>query len=105
MIGACRASAEPAEAGRMDLGLTNKVAVVTGSSRGLGLASAKSLAAEGCRVCICARGEERLRDAAAEIGRIAGDEERVLPVAADLTTHDGAKAVIDRTVGSFGGLD
>jgi hypothetical protein len=47
----------------MDLGLKGKVAIVTGSSRGLGLASAKSLAAEGCRVCVCARGEAGLRDA------------------------------------------
>ena len=53
----------------MDLGLTGKVALITGSSRGLGLASATSLAAEGCRVCLCARGEARLRDAANEVGR------------------------------------
>src|SRR5688572_18836584 len=89
----------------MDLHLTDKVAVVTGSSRGLGLATARSLAAEGCRVCICARGEERLRAAAAEVGAIAGAAERVLPLVADLSTVDGVKSVIDRTVATFGGLD
>ena len=91
--------------GLMDLGLTDKVAVVTGSSRGLGLASARSLAAEGCRVCICARGEERLRAAAIEVGASAGDAERVLPVVADLSTLEGVKTVIDRAVATFGGLD
>ena len=52
---------------RMDLGLTDKIAIVTGSSRGLGLASARALVAEGCRVCLCARGEERLAEAAVEV--------------------------------------
>ena len=42
----------------MDLQLTDKVAIVTGSSRGLGRASALALAAEGCRVTLCARGAE-----------------------------------------------
>jgi len=89
----------------MDLKLTNKVALVTGSSRGLGLAIARSLADEGCRVCICARGEDRLRVAAAEVGAIAGDAGRVLPVVADLSQADGVESVIDRTVAAFGGLD
>jgi 3-oxoacyl-[acyl-carrier protein] reductase len=89
----------------MNLELTNKVAIVTGSSRGLGLASARSLAAEGCRVCICARGEHRLREAAAEVSAIAGDAARVLPVVADVSRADGVQMVIDRTVDTFGGLD
>lgn len=89
----------------MNLGLTDKVAIVTGSSRGLGLASAKSLAAEGCRVCICARGEARLREAASEVSAAAGDAARVLAVAADVSQPDGVKAIIDRTVETFGALD
>ena len=40
----------------MDLELANKVAIITGSSRGLGLASARALLEEGCHVVICARG-------------------------------------------------
>ena len=55
----------------MDLGLTDKIAIVTGSSRGLGLASAAALVQEGCRVTICARGEARLADAAAELRQVA----------------------------------
>ena len=89
----------------MDLGLTDKVAIVTGSSRGLGLASARSLAAEGCRVCICARGEARLREAASAVGAAAGDPARVLEVAADVSQPDGVNAVIDRTLETFGALD
>ena len=89
----------------MDLGLHEKVAIVTGSSRGIGLAIAKALAAEGCRVCVCARGEGRLREAAQEVGAVGGDAERVLPVVADVTEADGLRSVIDGTVAAFGGLD
>ena len=49
----------------MDLGLAGKVAIVTGSSRGLGLGAAQALIAEGAHVLICARGEEALKKAAA----------------------------------------
>lgn len=89
----------------MNLGLKDKVAVVTGSSRGLGLAAARSLAAAGCRVCICARGEGRLREAAQEVGAVGGGAERVLPVVADVTDPDGLRSVVDGTVAAFGGLD
>ena len=89
----------------MDLGLHEKVVIVTGSSRGIGLATARSLAAEGCRVCVCARGEGRLGEAAHEVAAVGGDAERVLPVVADVTQADGVQSVIDRTVAAFGGLD
>ncbi|MGV3617590.1 MAG: SDR family oxidoreductase [Fimbriimonas sp.] len=52
----------------MDLGLQGKVAMVAAASKGIGLAVAKALAAEGCHVSICARNEETLEAAAAEIG-------------------------------------
>jgi 3-oxoacyl-[acyl-carrier protein] reductase len=89
----------------MDLELTGKVAIVTGSSRGLGLASATALIQEGCRVTICSRGEARLDEAAGELRRLAADEGRVLPVAADLASIDGVGTVVARTVETFGGLD
>ena len=88
----------------MDLGLTDRVALVTGSSRGLGLASATALASEGCRVCICARGETRLEEAAAEIARRVGDDSRIHAVRADLTVAADVSAVVEQTVERFGGL-
>lgn len=89
----------------MDLGLTDKVAIVTGSSRGLGLASARALVAEGCRVCICARGSERLAEAAIEVEASARRPHMVLAVQADMSTQAGVDLVIARTVETFGRLD
>ncbi len=88
----------------MDLQLTDRIALVTGSSRGLGLASARALLDEGCRVAICARGRERLEEAAGTLRR-PGAADRVLAVQADLSTADGVAAVVGRTVETFGGLD
>jgi 3-oxoacyl-[acyl-carrier protein] reductase len=89
----------------MDLQLTDKVAVVTGSSRGLGLASARSLVAEGCRVCLCARGPEQLAAAAVEVEAAARRPNMVMAVQADVSTSDGIGLVVDRAVERFGGLD
>ena len=89
----------------MDLQLHDKVAIVTGSSRGLGLASARSLIAEGCRVCICARGPEQLAAAALEVEAVARRPNMIISVQADISTPEGIATVIDRTVERFGGLD
>jgi 3-oxoacyl-[acyl-carrier protein] reductase len=89
----------------VDLELTDKIAIVTGSSKGLGLASARALVAEGCRVTICARGEAALRQAAADLRTLAPAPDRVVPITADLSTAEGVEAVVARTLGVFGGLD
>jgi 3-oxoacyl-[acyl-carrier protein] reductase len=89
----------------MDLGLRDKVAIVTGSSRGLGLASAKALAAEGCRLTLCGRTEATLHGAAREVSSMAGGDDRVLAVQADVSTIDGMRTVVDRTVERFGAID
>jgi 3-oxoacyl-[acyl-carrier protein] reductase len=89
----------------MDLALTDKVAIVTGSSRGLGLASARALAGEGCRVCLCARTETRLNDAARVVATTSAAADYVLAVAADVSTAQGIQQVIDRTLQTFGGID
>jgi 3-oxoacyl-[acyl-carrier protein] reductase len=89
----------------MDLGLTGKVAVVTGGSRGLGLAAAKALAAEGAHVVICARGEEQLQKAVNEILDQATSSARAITVTADVSTDAGVKSVVDFAVKSFGRLD
>lgn len=89
----------------MDLLLRDKVAIVTGSSRGLGLASAAALVGEGARVAICARGEQALQSAARQLRGLAGNDAAVLAVNADVSTADGASVVTARTVETFGRLD
>ncbi len=88
----------------MNLGLAGKVAVVTGSSRGLGLASAAALVEEGCLVTLAARGEARLSEAAGELRRLKGDD-RVLAVAGDLSRPEDMERLFERTVQTFGGVD
>jgi 3-oxoacyl-[acyl-carrier protein] reductase len=83
----------------MDLGLAGKVALVTAASKGLGKASAAALAAEGCHVAICARGEEALQSAAAEID---GD---VLALIGDVTQPAEPARLVAATVERFGRLD
>jgi 3-oxoacyl-[acyl-carrier protein] reductase len=89
----------------VNLELTHKVAIVTGSSRGLGLACARALLEEGCRVTICARGQEKLSAAAEELRAADRDADRVLPIRADVSTIEGVEQVVAATVERFGGLD
>jgi 3-oxoacyl-[acyl-carrier protein] reductase len=89
----------------VDLELTNKIAIVTGSTKGLGFGIAQALVEEGCRVTICARGETGLADAVEKLRTLPGGAERILAVQADLSTEKGAADVILRTVETFGGLD
>ncbi len=87
----------------MDLGLTGKVALVTGGSEGIGKAAALSLVAEGAKATICARREDVLNSAADEIRAATGGE--VLAVSADVSTAEGVQKVIDATLSQFGRLD
>jgi 3-oxoacyl-[acyl-carrier protein] reductase len=89
----------------MDLGLTGKVAIVTGGSRGLGLAAAKALASEGAHVVICARGEEQLQKAVNELLQQATSSARAITVTADVSTEAGVNSVVDFAIKSFGRLD
>ena len=89
----------------MDLSLAGKIAIVTGSSKGLGLACARALVQEGCRVAICARGEVALNEAAADLRATAQQPSDVLQVTADVSTAAGVEQVVRRTVEAFGGLD
>jgi NAD(P)-dependent dehydrogenase (short-subunit alcohol dehydrogenase family) len=87
----------------MDLGLTGKVAIITGGSDGIGKAAAHSLAAEGARVVICARRQDILDKAAAEIKAATGGE--VLAIPADITWPDQVKNLFDQTLAAFGRVD
>jgi 3-oxoacyl-[acyl-carrier protein] reductase len=87
----------------MDLGLTDKVALVTASSRGLGRAVGLRLAKEGAHVTICARGKRDLTSAAEEIQHATG--QRVLAIPADISDPQAAPALIDKTLEAFGRFD
>jgi 3-oxoacyl-[acyl-carrier protein] reductase len=89
----------------MDLGLAGKVAIVTGGSRGLGLASARALATEGARVVICGRTPATLAQAADTLAEAAGDAAHVLAVEADVSSQSDLRRLVDETVSRFGGID
>lgn len=86
----------------MDLGLTGKIALITGGSDGLGLATAHRLAAEGAKVVISARRPDRLEEAAAAIRAGGGD---VFPHAGDVTSAADCEALIAAAIAAYGGLD
>jgi len=87
----------------MELGISGKVAIVTGGSRGIGKEIAMQLAAEGVRTVICARNLETLKQAADDITRAAKGD--VLPLQADVADLDQVKKLIVDTVGAFGTVD
>jgi 3-oxoacyl-[acyl-carrier protein] reductase len=85
----------------MDLGLSDRVYVVTGASRGLGRACAEQLAAEGARLVLNAREEEALRATAAALG----GSDRALPVAGDLTEAGQETCLVAAAIARYGRLD
>jgi len=87
----------------MDLQLHNKVALITGASRGLGFATARVLSAEGARVVINSRNAEKLQEAASKIERETGNP--VLAVPGDITAPEVPGILVSKTVEAFGGLD
>jgi 3-oxoacyl-[acyl-carrier protein] reductase len=87
---------------RMDLGLKDRVAIVTGGSRGIGKAICLGLAAEGCSVALCARGEETLRQTEAEL-KVAGV--KVLASVLDVTRTEDAERFISQVVSDLGRVD
>ncbi|MBA2353742.1 MAG: SDR family oxidoreductase [Acidobacteria bacterium] len=89
----------------MDLDLDGRIAIVTGGTRGLGLASARSLIGEGAQVAICGRTEQTLQQAVEELERLAGGSGRVLGVLADVSVAAQVTRLVDQTVARFGGVD
>lgn len=86
----------------MDLGLTNKIALVAASSKGLGRASAEALAQEGAQVTICARDKAILN--ATQEAIVSSTGAKVLAVPADMTNPQDIENVVQQTVDHFGGL-
>jgi 3-oxoacyl-[acyl-carrier protein] reductase len=87
----------------VDLGLRGKVALVAGSSRGLGRAIAEELAAEGVSLVLCARGESALAEARESIARSSGA--RVTAIAADLSRAEEARRVAEAATAEHGRID
>ena len=87
----------------MNLGLNNKIALVTGASRGLGYATALALANEGCRVVINSRDEDKVKAAAEKIKHDTGAQ--IVGLAGDVSQPDVPARLVEQTVLMFGGID
>ena len=85
----------------MDLGVRDRVALVTAASKGLGRASAVALAREGAKVVICARGEEALAEAEAELAAYS----EVLAIPDDVTDPEAPARLVEAAVVRVGRLD
>jgi NAD(P)-dependent dehydrogenase (short-subunit alcohol dehydrogenase family) len=90
------------EVSGMQYGLKDKVAVVTGGSRGIGLELARALLAEGAKVALCARKRESLDQALTQLGG-AGDS--LLAMTAHIAKEEDVSAFIDETAKRFGRID
>ena len=89
----------------MDLGLAGRVAIVTGGSRGLGLAAARALIAEGANVVVCARGADALEQATESLRASAAAGARPAMVVADVSTEAGVRSVVETALQEFGLID
>jgi 3-oxoacyl-[acyl-carrier protein] reductase len=85
----------------MDLGIRGRVALVTASSKGLGQASAFALADEGCKVVVCARGEDALRATEKQLA----ERTEVMALVQDVTEPDAPRRLVQATVDRFGTID
>jgi NAD(P)-dependent dehydrogenase (short-subunit alcohol dehydrogenase family) len=85
-----------------ELDFKDKVVLITGGSRGLGLEMARILATKGAKLAICARTEEQLEAAVAEIRTMGAN---IIAIRADLTDPEQATNLIARVVAHYGRLD
>jgi 3-oxoacyl-[acyl-carrier protein] reductase len=87
----------------MDLGVTGKVAIITGGTHGIGRAAAQRLASEGARVALVARTQDDLDAVAAELAAATGGE--VLGVAADVADEASVRAMVQAVAERWGRID
>lgn len=86
-----------------ELNVKGKIALVTGGSKGLGMAFAKALAKNGADLVICSRNEEEINKAAEEIREELG--QKVLPVVCDVTKKNDLERLVNLAVEEFGRID
>lgn len=87
----------------MDLELTDRKAIVTGGSRGIGKAIAWELAREGCDVAICARNADQLQETAKEIAEDTGRD--IYPIECDTSDTESVNSMVARANFQLGGID
>ncbi len=87
----------------MDLGIKDKIAVVTASSMGLGRATAEALAAEGVKLALCSRDETRIRETAEHLEKTFNTD--VMAGACDVTDNNSITAFKEKVIQRFGGCD
>ena len=85
----------------MDLGLSDRVYIVTGASRGLGQACAELLVSEGARLVLCSRDDENLRAVAAGLG----GPDRALPISGDLSEPGIETCLVAAAMARYGRMD
>jgi 3-oxoacyl-[acyl-carrier protein] reductase len=85
------------------MNLNGKVAIVTGSTKGIGRAIAEALVREGMNVCISARNSDEVEQAVSELGD--AGEGGVTGAVCDVRDYDEVKALVEHTVAEFGGVD
>lgn len=83
----------------MDLGIQGRKAAVAAASTGLGFGCAKALIEDGVQVAVCSRSQERIKEAAAELGPGA------VPIVADMSTEDGARSFVEQAIQEMGQVD
>lgn len=86
----------------MDLGLTQKVVLVTGASAGIGYTIAQKLVAEGCQLVICGRNSERLEQA---YQSLVSFQAKVTPICADVQSASDSYKLVQETISQFGRID
>ena len=89
----------------MDFGLSNRVALVCGASKGIGFACAEELAREGASVAIVARDGNSVAAAAAKLSKYEKNGAKIFPIIADLSTTEGTTAAVAKVLEHFGRVD
>ncbi|MFP6680010.1 MAG: SDR family oxidoreductase [Dehalococcoidia bacterium] len=88
----------------MDLGLNNKIAIITGGSDGLGKAAAKRMASEGAKVALAARDQGRIDSAIVEIIKASGNDD-VIGITTDVTDEIQVRQMVESVAKKWGGID